>query len=65
MDERAGRALAYKSGLRIAGTAAVIGMAKSKGLVPSAREVFTRLHASDFRNSASVIDTILHRVGEG
>jgi predicted nucleic acid-binding protein len=65
MDERAGRALAHESGLRIAGTAAVIGMAKSKGLMPSAREVFTRLHASDFRISASVIDTILHRVGEG
>ena len=64
MDERAGRALAHEYGLRVAGTAAVIGMAKSRGLIPSARAVFARLHASDFRISASVIDTILHRVGE-
>lgn len=64
MDERAGRALAAEHGLRVAGTAAVIGMAKSKGLIPSAREVFARLHASDFRISAPVIETILRRVGE-
>jgi predicted nucleic acid-binding protein len=64
MDERAGRAVARELGLRVAGTAAVIGMAKSRGLVPSARDVFARLHASDFRISAEVIATILHRVGE-
>ncbi len=64
MDERAGRAIASEHGLRVAGTAAVIGMAKSKGLIPSAREVFARLHASDFRISAKVIETLLRRVGE-
>ena len=64
MDERAGRAVAQEHGLRVAGTAAVIGMAKSKGLIPSAKMVFARLHASDFRISASVIETILRRVGE-
>ena len=64
MDERAGRAVAYEHGLRIAGTAAVIGMAQSRGLISSAREVFARLHTSDFRISASVIETILRRVGE-
>jgi len=64
MDERAGRALASEHGLRVAGTAAVIGMAKSRGLVPSAREVFARLHASDFRISPTVIETVLRRVGE-
>ena len=64
MDERAGRAVAIEHGLRVAGTAAVIGMAKSQGLIPSARLVFARLHASDFRISAAVIETILRRVGE-
>lgn len=64
MDERAGRAVAQEQGLRVAGTAAVIGMAKSRGLIPSAREVFARLHASDFRISAAVIETVLRRVGE-
>lgn len=64
MDERAGRAVAAEHGLRVAGTAAVIGMAKSRGLIVSAREVFSRLHASDFRISAEVIETVLGRVGE-
>jgi len=64
MDERAGRAVAVESGLRVAGTAAVIGMAKARGLIPSARQVFASLHGSDFRISAEVIRTILARVGE-
>jgi predicted nucleic acid-binding protein len=64
MDERAGRVLANEHGLAIAGTAAVIGLAKSKGLIRSARAVFERLHASDFRISAQVIQTVLARVGE-
>ena len=64
LDERAGRTLALERGLRVAGTAAVIGMAKSRGLIPSAKPVFERLHASDFRISAEVIRTVLQRVGE-
>lgn len=64
MDERAGRAIAVQHGLRVAGTAAVIGMARSRGLIGSAREVFARLHASDFRISAAVIETVLRGVGE-
>ena len=64
MDERAGRAVAQEHGLRVAGTAAVIGMAKLHGLIGSAREIFARLHASDFRISAQVIATVLRRVGE-
>jgi predicted nucleic acid-binding protein len=34
IDERAGRAIAQEMGLRVAGTAAVIGMARLKGLIP-------------------------------
>lgn len=64
MDERAGRAVAVEHGLRVAGTAAVIGMAKSRGLIVSAKDVFSRLHASDFRISTAVISTVLKRVGE-
>jgi predicted nucleic acid-binding protein len=64
MDERAGRAIAIENGLQVAGTAAVIGMARLRGLIPSAKEVFTHLHASDFRISSAVIRTILERVGE-
>jgi len=64
MDDRAGRVVAIEHGLRVAGTAAVIGMAKSRGLVGSARKVFARLHGSDFRISAQVIETVLRRVSE-
>ena len=64
MDERAGRAIAVEHGLRVAGTAAVIGMARSRGLIGSAREVFAMLHACDFRISAVVIETVLRQVGE-
>jgi predicted nucleic acid-binding protein len=64
IDERAGRAVAVEHGLRIAGTAAVIGMAKSAGLIPSAKAVFAMLHGSSFRISPEVIRTVLTRVGE-
>lgn len=64
MDERAGRAIALECGLQVAGTAAVIGMARLRGLIPSAKEVFAHLHASDFRISSAAIGTILERVDE-
>jgi predicted nucleic acid-binding protein len=64
MDERAGRAVAMEHGLAVAGTAAIIGMAKTQGLIGSARDVFAQLHGSGFRISAQVIETVLRRVGE-
>jgi len=65
IDERAGRAVAIEHGLRVAGTAAVIGMARQRGLIVAARPVFDTLHRSDFRISAEVIHTVLARLGEG
>jgi predicted nucleic acid-binding protein len=64
MDERAGRAVAQEFGLQVAGTAALIGMAKQRGLVTAAKPVMERLHRSDFRIAAEVIRTVLQRVGE-
>lgn len=64
IDERAGRAVAQALGLKLAGTAAVIGLARQTGLIPSAREVFAQLHASDFRIAPDVIKTVLRRCGE-
>ena len=64
IDERAGRATAMECGLRVAGTAAVIGMARQRGLIPSARAVFAQLHTSDFRIAVAVIETVLKRCGE-
>lgn len=64
IDEQIGRAAAKTLGLTIAGTAAVIGMAKQKGLVPSARLVFEALLKIDFRISADIIRQVLANVGE-
>ena len=65
MDERAGRAVATENGIRVVGTASVIGLAKKRGLITSAKARFEKLHASDFRISAVVIQTVLRDVGEG
>ena len=46
MDERAGRAVAAEHGLRVAGTAAVIGMARKAHLMPSARGAFEPKNSS-------------------
>ncbi len=64
MDERAGRAVAKEKGLFVIGTAAIIGLAKRRGLITSAREVFEVLHSSDFRIAADVINQILASVNE-
>ena len=64
MDERPGRAIAREFGIQVAGTAALIGMARQRGLIPSARAIFEELLQSDFRISADVIRAVLERVGE-
>ena len=61
IDERSGRAVDQELGLNVAGTAAVIGLARQRGLIPSARQVFAALHASDFRIAPEVIQTVLDR----
>ena len=64
MDDRAGRATAIQYGFKVAGTAAVIAMAKRKNLIPSAAGVFERLLQMDFRLSAEVIRAALEAAGE-
>ncbi len=64
MDERAGRAVARARGVTVAGTAAVIGLAKKRRLIRAAKPYFAKLHATDFRIGANVIETILRDVGE-
>jgi len=64
VDERAGRAVAQEFGLQVAGTAALIGMAREHGLVTAAEPVMERLHRCDFRIAAEVIRTVLQRVGD-
>jgi len=64
MDERAGRAVATERGIPITGTAAVISLAKRRGLIASAKAQFERLHTTDFRISAAVIQAALRTAGE-
>lgn len=49
---------------RLVLTAAIVGMAETRGLISSAREAFEKLHDSDFRIATEVIHTVLKRVGE-
>ena len=64
MDDRAGRTTAMECGLKVAGTAAIIAMAKRQKLIPSAADVFERLLQMDFRLSAEVIRAALETAGE-
>jgi predicted nucleic acid-binding protein len=64
MDERAGRAVAAENGVRVAGTAALIGLARRRGLIDAAKPRFAQLHATDFRIGAAVIQQVLREVGE-
>jgi predicted nucleic acid-binding protein len=62
IDDRLARREARAAGVQVTGTAAIIGMARTRGLIPSAREVFERLLQSDFRISPGVIRGVLDRV---
>lgn len=64
IDERAGRAVAAAFGIKLAGTAAVIGMARQRRLIDSARAVFAELHANDFRIAPAVIQAVLESCDE-
>jgi predicted nucleic acid-binding protein len=63
-DERAGRAVAAAFGIRLAASAAVIGLARQRRLIESAEAVFAELHANDFRIAPAVIQAVLERCGE-
>ena len=64
MDDRAGRLEAKRCGLTFIGTAAVIGLAKSEGLVPEARPLLEQLVASGYYIGPSVISAVLSELGE-
>ncbi len=64
MDDRAGRAEAKARHLQVIGTAAVIGLAKLKGLIPLARPVLLALRASGYHLSNAVIAAVLEDIGE-
>ncbi len=59
MDGRLARREAVARGLRVAGTAAVVGLAERRGIIPSARDAFETLLRSDFRIAPAVIRAVL------
>lgn len=62
LDDRLARREAKHLGLRVAGTAAIIGMAEQRGPIRSARAVFETLLNSDFRIAPSVIRDVLNKL---
>lgn len=64
VDDRAGRAEAKSHGVAIIGTAAVIGLAKVQGLIPTARPLLERLKLAGYFIHPQVIETVLQDLGE-
>ena len=64
MDGRAGRSEARSRGIALIGTAAVIGLAKTEGLIPAARPLLERLVLSGYFIGNAVIVAVLAEVGE-
>ena len=64
MDDRAGRLEAKSRGLALMGSAAVIGLAKSEGLVPAARPLLEQMVASGYFIGPSIVAAVLADVGE-
>lgn len=64
IDDRAGRAEARRQGIALIGTAAVIGLAKSAGLILTARPVLERLTQAGYYIAPSIVVQVLDEVGE-
>lgn len=63
IDDRAGRLEAKHHGIALIGTAAVIGLATTEGLIPAARPLLERLAASGYYLGQAVIDAVLAEAG--
>lgn len=64
MDDRAGRLEAKSRGLALIGSAAVIGLAKTEGLIPAARPLLEQMVASGYFIGSSIVSAILADLGE-
>jgi predicted nucleic acid-binding protein len=64
MDEKAGRAAAAEYEITCLGTAALIAVAKRRGLIVSATALFEELLKCEFRLSQAVIREVLVGTGE-
>lgn len=64
LDDPPARQRARALGLRIAGTAGVLLIAKQRGLIPAVRPLIEALMNADFRLSAEVVATVLEDADE-
>ncbi|MCL2022403.1 MAG: DUF3368 domain-containing protein [Betaproteobacteria bacterium] len=64
MDDRAGRLEAKSRSIALVGTAAVIGLAKTEGLIPVAKPLLERLARSGYYLGQAVTAAVLANVGE-
>ena len=64
IDDRAGRAEAKSHHVATIGTAAVVGLAKLRSLIPAARPVLERLQPAGYFIHPRIIEAVLHDVGE-
>jgi predicted nucleic acid-binding protein len=64
MDDRAGRLEARSRGITLIGTAAVMGLAKTQGLIPAARPLLERLTQAGYFIDPAVIAAVLGEAGE-
>ena len=64
MDDAAGRLEAKAQGIALIGTAALIGLAKTEGLIPAARPLLERLARAGYFIGPPVIAAVLAGAGE-
>jgi predicted nucleic acid-binding protein len=64
MDDREGRRAVSSRSIAVTGIAAVVGAAKQRGFITSARAAFDSLQQNGFRISEALVQGILESVGE-
>jgi predicted nucleic acid-binding protein len=64
VDDRLGRMEARSRGIDVIGTAGVIGLAKARGLVPSATELLRAMRTNGYFLGDDVLRAVLAQVGE-
>ena len=64
VDDRLGRLEAQARGLAVIGTAALVGLAKTRALIPRADVVLRAMQANGYFLGHAVVRAVLDRVGE-